>query len=864
MIQRARCPQCGTPYPSGNGGPRCLVCLAGALAPSAAPSDRLPPLAALQVRARLGEGGFGAVYLARDPGRRELVAVKVLRQDWANDSDLRERFRREFEYVQALDHKGIVRVHQYSDEGPAPWFSMKLLDGPSLAEIVAQRPPVSELVGLLIDVADALAYAYGQGVCHLDLKPSNILLDENGTPVVVDFGLALGAREKLPFLRGVVGGYTPGFTAPEFRGRFDPGASRPQADIYSFGAILYAGLTGKPPGEAEAAGSLRFPPSISRDLQAICRRCLAADPNDRYARMDIVRDDLRNFLEGRPVTARPRGTAGRFLYRVARNKLGSAAATLILLLAVALLGGAVYHVLQRIDEQQAAAQREAAEQARLAAERVAQVAEEADGAFRSGRWPKAAELYQQASDAGHPERARLETARLRCLFGMNRLNELADRLAQLEADPDLGERRGDLLLLRAELALLDPKQSAQGEAILRQALEARPSLSDADTAYARGLLADTAAETLGQFEQALALEPTHHRAQAALTAGLVLTGRLREGRVQAQFMHRLFPDDPFPLFMEGIADVLDGATADGLAKLNRVADTLGPRGARLREHAPAFAKALDAARRFNTSGGQVNLQALAAMNAGAKDLQSLVDRDVGPVGLPSPVVRLLVRPGQAYIQAATRFLVRGDIEGAQADVATALKRDPDAALALLAATIEWGRATKVYFQKPVDRQQVEASIKRVIELAELAVRTPTRFPALPSAYQARVFIAAALATLLREEEFPDADPSYPSRLREQLRHVIDDGAVFPEFRRDAVRMLLKTKVLDAAQTRVLLGDWGLSAAGDPEPWERLASLEIEAGNRPAAQAAADRAIAAAPADAALKSRLAKVLAPTTP
>jgi tetratricopeptide (TPR) repeat protein len=844
------------PSPAGTAPQHCLVCLARALTGPAAGAPELPHLEGVQVKRRLGEGGFGTVYLAKDLEEQELVAVKMLRPELAGDAAFRDRFRREFELICRFQHKGIVPVYRHRDEVSLPWFSMKLLDGPPLGPLLARRGPVRELLRLLLEVADALVYAHERGVCHLDLKPSNILLDEDGNPVIVDFGLALGAREKLPLIRRVTAGYTPGFTAPEFRGVFDPAASRPRADVYSFGAVLYMGLTGRPPPEDAAAGSLRFLPRASKDLEAICRKCLAADPNDRYARMDLVRDDLRNYLDGRPVAARPLWAGGRLWYAAGRNQVLSAA----LLAAALCLVLMSYFAWRQVESQRAAEQqrrqRAAEERARFAAEQVAGVADQADAAFRRGRWDKAAELYEQAIAAGHPDRPRLEGNRGRCWLATNQLDRLLLRLARLDTDPDMSDRRAELLLLRAEVVLLDPARTAEGQALVRQAVSDPRALSPADFAYAGGLLADSAADMVARFRDACTLEPTHYRGRAALAASLLVTGRLAEARTQTRFMHELFPDDPFPLLLEGLGDLLSGNNAAGRAEISRVADALGPlRGPRLRDYGDKLAAALDAARRANALPGRFDFGTLVTL-AGARDI--LPNPTLCPVGLPAPVIRLLNEPGRAYILAATRWLAAGDLDGALAEAETALRRYPDGALAALAASILWIKSGRHYFHKPTDWAQMRAELKRVLEHAETAIRIPTRFPA-PFAYQARVYAAAAAAVLMRKEVSPDPDQDHRSRLRQHLRKLVEEGEAWPELRREAVRIFLSSAILDTDQSRVLLGDWGLTARGDPEPWERLAALELKAENRAAARAAAAEAVVASPDDLQLKARLDRLL-----
>lgn len=238
------------------------------------------------------------------------MTVKLLRPGYATDRDFRERFRREFDAVRRVQHPHVVPVYEFAADAGRAWFTMRRLADRHLGEAFAGGCRPAEAARLLVPVADALATAFERaGVSHRDLKPSDVVFDADGRPVVVDFGLAVTARDGPAGLRAEVVGRSGPYTAPEFR-RPDGRRGNPvRADVYSLGAVLYAGLTTIPPPEAFKPAELWFPGEVPEDLRAVCRKCLDPDPGRRYERMADVRDELQAVLDGRPVAAR-RGQRG--------------------------------------------------------------------------------------------------------------------------------------------------------------------------------------------------------------------------------------------------------------------------------------------------------------------------------------------------------------------------------------------------------------------------------------------------------------------------------------------------------------------------------------------------------------------------
>ncbi len=272
-----------------------------------------------QILEEIGRGGMGVIYRARQRHSRRIVALKRVLSYHADSRETLARFRREAEAAASLDHPNILPIYEVSEgEDGLPFFSMKFAPGGSLLEVApALRDEPRRSVALMATVARAVQHAHDQGILHRDLKPGNILLDGHGEPLVSDFGLAKWLDTTSDVTRTLTVFGTPGYIAPE-QARGPAAKLTPAADVYSLGAILFTLFTGRPPflGEhalaviqqaaEKPAPKLRsLAPTLDRDLQTICARCLEREPQGRYQSAADLAEDLERWLQGRPTVTRP-------------------------------------------------------------------------------------------------------------------------------------------------------------------------------------------------------------------------------------------------------------------------------------------------------------------------------------------------------------------------------------------------------------------------------------------------------------------------------------------------------------------------------------------------------------------------------
>jgi WD40 repeat protein len=302
-----------------------------------------------EILRELARGGMGVVFLARQMSLNRPVALKmILAGQLANETDIL-RFYLEAEAAANLDHPGIVPIYEVGQHEGQHYFSMGFVEGPSLAQRLTGGPlPPRAAVALLGKVAEAIDYSHQHGVVHRDLKPGNILLDQDGNPRVTDFGLARRVQggSDLTGTGQIMG--TPSYMPHEQAGSHRDEIG-PAADVYALGATLYCAITGRPPFQAATAMDTllqvlseepvpprRLNPAVDRDLETILLKCLEKDPARRYSSAAALAADLRRYRDGEPIVAR-RVTAAERLWKWARRRPAIAALSAAILM-VALLG----------------------------------------------------------------------------------------------------------------------------------------------------------------------------------------------------------------------------------------------------------------------------------------------------------------------------------------------------------------------------------------------------------------------------------------------------------------------------------------------------------------------------------------------
>jgi WD40 repeat protein/serine/threonine protein kinase len=453
--------------------------------------EGLPNLSGYEILGVLGRGGMGIVYKARHLLLKRIVALKMSRPGDVAGEEERARFRAEAEAVARLRHPNIVQIYEVGEHQGRLFFSFEYAEGGSLADALKGKPQPPRASALLLEtLALAMQAVHQQGIVHRDLKPANVLLtggkaaftdatevqparqapakaEDTATlpgfarvsaamPKITDFGIAKRLdTQSIGTATGAVIG-TPNYMAPEQAwGHNRRRPVGPPADIYALGAILYEMLTGRPPfvGETpldtlqqvisqDPVAPTRLQPKIPRDLETICLKCLHKEPARRYLTAADLADDLRRFLEDRPIVAQPAGPLTRFQRWYRRHP---AIAVMVAILAVVLLSATAVSTYFAIE---ATAQ---AKKALQEAERADQEAEHA--LLEKARADKIAEANREIAAVARKkqeeaeEKARLLKKSLEVVQAQKK--ETQDRERQLDiARERADEKQRDIDLLR--------------------------------------------------------------------------------------------------------------------------------------------------------------------------------------------------------------------------------------------------------------------------------------------------------------------------------------------------------------------------------------------------------------------------------
>ena len=338
-IPDSKCPNCSNVL---SADAFCLHCaLTGGVEDP--PDPAVQSFAGYELLEEIGQdGAMGSVFKARDAAGR-IVAIKMLRADRLRSEELVRRFQIEVEAAANLDHEHVLPIYDIGEHHGQLYYTMRLATGGSLARQLAEgrwavprddrkaaRERQREIARLMQSVAEGIQHAHERGVLHRDLKPGNLLLDQDGTVYVSDFGLAkqLNSDSELTHTHGMVG--TPAYMAPEQTWAGGKNVTA-RTDVWALGAILYELLTARVPfkgeGPLETLEALRarepvppqtLNPLLNRDLAIICMKCLEKDPSRRYTSAADLAIDLGCFLGSQPINARP-ASLPRVLIGVARR-----------------------------------------------------------------------------------------------------------------------------------------------------------------------------------------------------------------------------------------------------------------------------------------------------------------------------------------------------------------------------------------------------------------------------------------------------------------------------------------------------------------------------------------------------------------
>ena len=373
MPEVGKCQKCDAELPVGSSTSVCAACM---LAQGFAGESHIETIefepgrmfCGYEIVRKLGVGGMGVVYEARQQSLRRSVALKMVRSPGAASPKDMARFRQEAEAAARLNHPNIVEVYEIGELDGHPYFTMRFVEGAESldSELSGGAFDPRRAAELVCHVARAVAYAHQRGVIHRDLKPANILLDREGRPCLVDFGLAKLFGSTASFTEsqmnlsddGKLMG-TPYYMSPD---QIQGGDLTTATDVYSLGVVLYELLSGAPPFKSQSLHGMldditHLPPKplvtkerkLPKDLEVICFKCLRKQPDNRYPTADALADDLERWLKQMPIKARPSSRRDRIAKWARRHPGVAVLSPVVAVLAIVAMGLLYWLLLGAID-----------------------------------------------------------------------------------------------------------------------------------------------------------------------------------------------------------------------------------------------------------------------------------------------------------------------------------------------------------------------------------------------------------------------------------------------------------------------------------------------------------------------------------
>jgi len=789
---------------------------------------------------RLGKGGLGVVYRARHRALDQFVALKVLAKAMDGDDDAVD-ITAEARAVARLNHPHVVRVFDCGVGESGPYFTMELMEGGSLQDRLGDGPlPAREAAEIVQAIATGVHAAHQRGIIHRDLKPANVLLAVGGVAKVADFGMAKHLRGEASVTQTHTARGTPSYMAPEQvrKGVKEVG---PLTDVYGLGAVLYASLTGRPPFqgadylETFALVEVQDPVAIRalrrdvpRDLQTVCEKCLRKDPLHRYHSAEELARDLKRFLEGRPVAARPVGPVVKAVSWARRRPTAAGLWFAVLLAALALGLAAVQH--HRASEEMRG---RLGTEVRLAIQRGSpkDMQEKIAEAVRSGLTPLPEQQFAYAE----------------ALALLNQFPEARAALDNLESESLPTSVRSQVDLLAADLMLAMNADSERALERVRRSLQGQ--LSAADKCYAEGLLAQSPKDALPYFERAVNLDHRHFRARVVGSLLLFSMGRLAEAATWCEDSLLLADNHPNPLIVRYLARSLQGDTDRTAAAREALKAKVPDRSYQV---LTAFVDVIPDLRRAylaRVHGEPVGR----TFNLPGTSLLELFDSSLGEVPLFRPPHGLLFGYRQlkqefANVRAGQRVALFGIVSPERIQPARdELAKSPEGFMHVLFAQGIMDLASSRLPPVKPEHGTPEGldETRRLLAEAGDEFLNAASMPALidlrTTAYEnAAVSFSAA-------GELRGVPKVYPEWVRKSGRAVAERLRLDPPIHRSRRPIIIKAalKAEDYESARRLLDDWDREEPNSLQALETRASVE-EKPNPCAALAAAERVLAKQP------------------